>query len=283
DAIFQGHISVKAGALSGDGGFIETSGKENLTYLGSTDRSAVNGKDGSLLLDPNDITIVDSGGGTTDDNELSDQEIAFGDSASSGFTISNTRIEDELDNGDVLLQANRNIRVNAAIDSSANTNNTNNLTLEAGDDLAVDARINLGEGDLTLIAGSAGCDLTCNASGSKDLNINKKLNTTGAITLIAADHVIIDDDIGNTAQASSLRVHAGDSITLNSNGSINTSGQVSLTASDASLTDDPDGAGPLLPIAVAANGTVTGDIQLKGSTTTNGGNFTATTTAGYFD
>ncbi|MCP4473344.1 MAG: S-layer family protein, partial [Gammaproteobacteria bacterium] len=46
---------------------------------------------------------------------------------------------------------------------------------------------------------------------------------------------------------------------------------------------DPDGAGPLLPIAVAANGTVTGDIQLKGSTTTNGGNFTATTTAGYFD
>ncbi|MFY0648709.1 MBG domain-containing protein [Sulfitobacter geojensis] len=55
---FNGNISARGGAHSGDGGFVEVSGKLILQYRGFTDTRAENGNWGSLLLDPNDIFIV---------------------------------------------------------------------------------------------------------------------------------------------------------------------------------------------------------------------------------
>lgn len=55
---FAGNISAQGGAQSGDGGFVEVSGKEVLRYSGFTDTRAANGNWGSLLLDPNDIFVV---------------------------------------------------------------------------------------------------------------------------------------------------------------------------------------------------------------------------------
>lgn len=130
DTVFQGLITVRGGAVSGDGGFVETSGKENLVYRGATDRSAAHGKAGELLLDPRDITIVNNS--APDDSELDDQTINFADGsgATDDFTISNSKLVTELNNGNVLLQANRDIDVIANIDASSNANNTNNLTLD---------------------------------------------------------------------------------------------------------------------------------------------------------
>ena len=54
---FEGYISARGGASSGDGGFIEVSGKQQLFFNGLTDTSAVFGLNGTLLLDPQDITI----------------------------------------------------------------------------------------------------------------------------------------------------------------------------------------------------------------------------------
>ncbi|MGC1506386.1 MAG: MBG domain-containing protein [Sulfitobacter sp.] len=55
---FAGNISAQGGALSGDGGFVEVSGKQTLRYSGFTDTRADNGAWGTLLLDPNDIFVV---------------------------------------------------------------------------------------------------------------------------------------------------------------------------------------------------------------------------------
>ena len=55
---FYGSISARGGAQSGDGGFVEVSGKNGLIYSGVTDLRAPNGIVGTLLLDPNDLTIV---------------------------------------------------------------------------------------------------------------------------------------------------------------------------------------------------------------------------------
>ncbi|WP_276153166.1 MULTISPECIES: MBG domain-containing protein [unclassified Sulfitobacter] len=55
---FAGNISAQGGTLSGDGGFVEVSGKAVLRYSGFTDTRAENGAWGSLLLDPNDIFVV---------------------------------------------------------------------------------------------------------------------------------------------------------------------------------------------------------------------------------
>jgi predicted chitinase len=55
--IFEGSVSTKGGSESGDGGFVEVSGKHQLNFAGQVDTSATNGKVGTLLLDPTDIYI----------------------------------------------------------------------------------------------------------------------------------------------------------------------------------------------------------------------------------
>jgi len=52
-------ITARGGAASGDGGFIETSGKNYLSVLAAADASAANGQVGTWLMDPVDIRIVD--------------------------------------------------------------------------------------------------------------------------------------------------------------------------------------------------------------------------------
>ncbi|MFC7421942.1 filamentous hemagglutinin N-terminal domain-containing protein [Iodobacter arcticus] len=54
----NGEISARGGALSGDGGLVETSGKKHLDFNARVDTSAPAGKAGTLLLDPNGISII---------------------------------------------------------------------------------------------------------------------------------------------------------------------------------------------------------------------------------
>jgi filamentous hemagglutinin family protein len=68
---FQGIVKGRGGKYFGDGSFIEVSGKEELYFDGSVDTTAVNGKTGTLLLDPTTITVTDgSSGATTFDNNI---------------------------------------------------------------------------------------------------------------------------------------------------------------------------------------------------------------------
>jgi filamentous hemagglutinin family protein len=57
---FFGSISARGGAISGDGGFVEVSGKQNLVFDGKVDLNAAMGKGGTLLLDPTDVTICNN-------------------------------------------------------------------------------------------------------------------------------------------------------------------------------------------------------------------------------
>jgi filamentous hemagglutinin family protein len=58
---FDGAIQARGGPQSGNGGFVETSGHQQLAFAGSVNTSAPNGKSGTLLLDPQDVTIGTSG------------------------------------------------------------------------------------------------------------------------------------------------------------------------------------------------------------------------------
>jgi filamentous hemagglutinin family protein len=67
---FFGNISARGGTQAGNGGLVEVSGKNNLTYQGTVDVSAPNGTFGTLLLDPTTLTIVDQATGGTLDTSL---------------------------------------------------------------------------------------------------------------------------------------------------------------------------------------------------------------------
>lgn len=55
---FFGTVNAQGGKTGGDGGFVEVSGKENLNFQGAVYTNAFNGLNGTLLLDPKNITIA---------------------------------------------------------------------------------------------------------------------------------------------------------------------------------------------------------------------------------
>jgi filamentous hemagglutinin family protein len=57
---FYGNVTARGGTLGGNGGLMEVSGKNQLTFGGMADASAAKGEAGQLLLDPKNITIDDS-------------------------------------------------------------------------------------------------------------------------------------------------------------------------------------------------------------------------------
>ena len=66
---FYGQISARGGKNSGNGGFVEVSGKEDLAFRGNVDTSAINGNLGTLFLDPVNLTISSgTGDGGVDGN-----------------------------------------------------------------------------------------------------------------------------------------------------------------------------------------------------------------------
>lgn len=165
---FLGTIFVRGGAIAGNGGFIETSGKQNLLFDGRTDRTAVNGKSGLLLLDPKNITVATAtvAGTTNLDTTLNNGGgLAFNDLTTTNpavdgnatlATLTTGALASELANGSVTLQANNNIRFSNTVDVSANTTGNNNargsgLTLQAGNSIFMDAavKIALNQGSFT--------------------------------------------------------------------------------------------------------------------------------------
>ncbi|MEQ8998747.1 MAG: filamentous hemagglutinin N-terminal domain-containing protein [Coleofasciculus sp. B1-GNL1-01] len=123
---FFGDISSRGGAVAGDGGFVEVSGKENLQFAGTVDTSAINGDGGTLLLDPTDITIT--AGGTP--GGFSGQ-VMFADAEPT--TISENQLESLSGNTNVLLQADNTITIEPMQDGMLRfQRGSGSITFEAG-------------------------------------------------------------------------------------------------------------------------------------------------------
>jgi len=146
---YYGSISARGGAISGDGGFVEVSGKEQLDFHGIVDTSSPTGLVGSLLLDPRFVVIDNSGSGSA----LTAAD-AFGDPPGGGtVTIDVDTLNAAVAN--VTLRANSDITV-ANMDGTAKDVSIAavgvTLTMQAGRDIIINDNVATNNGTITLVA-----------------------------------------------------------------------------------------------------------------------------------
>ena len=119
---FYGNISARGGELSGDGGFVEVSGKDTLMFRGDVDTSAANGAFGTLLLDPKNISVRNGTRDGDDEGRRRDSlgtnpnapavEVLASDPPASGtFDIFESELEGLSGDTNITLQATNNIKI----------------------------------------------------------------------------------------------------------------------------------------------------------------------------
>ncbi|HRQ88267.1 MAG TPA: hypothetical protein PLA50_05680, partial [Bacteroidia bacterium] len=144
---FRGDISAQALGNTGDGGFVEVSGKQTLLYDGTVSTFAANGQSGTLLLDPTNFTITASGDPPSS-NSIGNTTLAV---MLAGGNVVITTASAGADAGDITVNAGANV----------NWNSANSLSLLAHRHIVVGANIqNQGTGGVHLIAGWNGTGLS---------------------------------------------------------------------------------------------------------------------------
>jgi filamentous hemagglutinin family protein len=248
-------IEAKGGNESGDGGFVEVSGKEHVEVFGLADVSADNGDAGTFFIDPHNVTIqdgagtLDSGGNPfaagSDGDTVSDDTIEGVINAGGAAVVQTS--DGGLGDGDIIQDA------DATIDFSGAGGDAS-LTLNAADDVELN-------GGIATRGATAKLNITINAngnydtaSGEGDVDINADIATNGGkftssgIDFDNASGVISTSsgnvDIQNTGDViigaeinagdGDLSIDGGDSIASNiisSGGILKSSGTTTLKAS----------------------------------------------------
>jgi filamentous hemagglutinin family protein len=246
---FYGDASAEGGSEEGNGGLIEVSSKKYLDFNGTVNLKAANGQNGTLLLDPTNITI--STGANTDVTGSS----PFTPSADNATSILNiTTLQAALAAGNVIVQtratggqAGTITVANALSWSSGNT-----LTLDAHDAITVNAAIAAGTGSLTMIAGGD-VALNANVTGSGTITIRQASDAltmglaggAGTLNLSAADLNRIVDGwssvvLGRATSTVTLTANArtwADNVTLLSGtGAINLAGTQTIGGNNLTVT-----------------------------------------------
>ncbi len=218
---FYGNISARGGAQSGDGGFVEISGKENLLMRGSVDTRAPHGKTGALLLDPGTINITDAAldTGTLDDELTANSDGALlAAVADDGLnTVSRGQLEAFNATTNIILEATGLITIENMAGNLINlaTGTGNSFTLRSttsGGIEFVDAA-----DEIRTVGGA----IILRAQGTGNLtNIGKLTTAGGAITL---------ENAGTTSTVAGVIAGTGTTLTKEGTGKLTLSGANTYT------------------------------------------------------
>ncbi len=214
---FLGSIAAKGGTQSGNGGFVEVSGKQNLDYRGTVNTLATNGNIGTLLLDPTDINVVLFGGSFTAGLTNVDQ---FSDPNAGANTLDVNFINTATSN--VILQATNDINFNTPV---AIAINGVGLTAQAGRDINFSDTIITNGSTINFIAGR---NITGSA-GTGNLSATF-LGNAGNINLTAGGNVSV-----NSIQAASLSLGSGGNVNVQAGGNIQTTGTTIVSTNTYSI------------------------------------------------
>jgi filamentous hemagglutinin family protein len=272
---YSGDISAKGGAESGNGGFVEVSGKERLYFNGTVDTRAAKGGVGTLLLDPATLTITDETNTSADhDVELTTTatvgEILEGVADSGGNTVSWGAIDSLAATTAIKLEASGLITINDVDGTAGGTITSSDLVeldLTTGSLTITSTGGAITFADTNDVIRTEGGAITLQAQGG-DITAGG-LNTTGSgggtsgsVNLEASGNIALSGlDSGISAGSGSVTLNAGGNITAaaNATAEIKTTGAVTLTgdAIGATNTLDIDGATTL-----TINDTGAGDIKV---------------------
>ncbi|MFA5145701.1 MAG: filamentous hemagglutinin N-terminal domain-containing protein, partial [Candidatus Omnitrophota bacterium] len=177
-------IEAKGGQLSGDGGFVEVSGRQSFVIEGMVDTSAYNGSNGTLYIDPVTLTIDDGtndpltwAGNTWTNGTGLDTTTMDVDVLISYFTTGNVIIDaitgGEGGTGNITLNAGKNL-TNATANSLTLTGNditlTSGINFSGSGDLILDGNTAVAVNDPVVLAGgdftSTGTTFTSDATGT---------------------------------------------------------------------------------------------------------------------
>lgn len=146
----DGALSARGGPRGGDGGFIETSGKIRLEFSQPASVAAPNGRAGTWLLDPEDITI-DSGKAESIESALNEGSNVSIETSDSGddkgnITVASSITKTEGDDAALSMKAHNKIDVDADISSDSGKLA---VSLRAGKSVNINASIRTNGGSLS--------------------------------------------------------------------------------------------------------------------------------------
>ncbi|MBD2604272.1 CHAT domain-containing protein [Scytonema hofmannii FACHB-248] len=124
---FFGNISARGGVNAGNGGFVEVSGKNFLTFQGYVDTSANSGNFGTLLLDPSTLTIIDAPSGGSFDGTAGNIPFALPDNGANTISWGALSLATNIN-----LQATGNITINSITGATPGVTTPGTATLNAG-------------------------------------------------------------------------------------------------------------------------------------------------------
>jgi filamentous hemagglutinin family protein len=269
---FGGTILAQGGTTSGDGGFVEVSGKETLNFRGNVDLTAPNGQTGTLLLDPINITIINGAGGPDDAQISADGAIFAADGGAASFTISEAALETLLFGTNVILQATNDIIIQDLADNilafaDPGFGAGGSITFTAG------GVITMLDPNDTIVAPSRDVTLTAGRLALGNINTSSAplptTNRGGNITLTATNGSVTAGNL--TGNGFAL---PGGTIRVTSNTSTITVGQIQARSVSAG---SPVAAGGGVLLQTLANG---GDITFTTIDTSGGFGYGPVPTAG---
>ena len=271
---FYGNVSTRGGAQSGDGGNVEVSGKGTLDFSGLVVTAAPFGRNGTLLLDPTNIEVINGGGASVANVSL--------------FANANF-------GGCVNIVAACSAISPATIQTTANAGGGTNVTLQATNDILFTDPITIAPA-----AAFPSIDLTFAATAGRNITVNANISVTGGrepITTSISKSGIITLDAGNAitvANAVTIAATGGGTVLIFNNESQNAKGQVNLTAGAGGITLTGSGAvsatggtstftgsaGGNATISITTTGLTGGSLQTNGGTGAAGQSNSTTPTAG---
>ncbi len=218
---FYGDISAKGGSESGDGGFVETSGKEYLEALGRVNASATNGNAGEWLLDPRDVVLQIVAPTPTTDNSSNG---SFDSGTPNVFTPTADTAVADIDQIVVSLESGTSVTITTTDVSGFQSGDITvidpiSVTLNSGNVLfTLDADNNIVINNNITASGANTLALGLNAPGT--ITINGDINTNGGFIdalSMGAGNVLFSGTriINSDFNALTLTIDGADDVSFN--------------------------------------------------------------------